>query len=94
VEIDAYIRNEFCNPTAAENTVKKILRTIAVLEDSPEIGTPLSAIVDIETNYRFLVSGAYLTFYRYVKGACEIDRVLYGRRDYMTILFKNDADEE
>lgn len=60
-------------------------------------GTPLSSVADIESDYRFIVSGNYLVFYRAYGKDVYIDRVLYGRRDYMRILFgdvqTNEIDE-
>lgn len=38
------------------------IRELAVF---PKMGTPLSSIVDFETDYRFLVCGNYTAFYRF-----------------------------
>ncbi len=43
-------------------------------------------VADTESDYRFLVSGNYLVFYRAYGKDVYIDRVLYGRHDYMRIL--------
>lgn len=86
-KIKAYIADELGNEQAAVCTVSKILDHIRILADFPESGAPLSSIVDIETNYRFLVCGNYMAFYRYENGKAHIVRVLYGRRNYMQILF-------
>ena len=51
------------------------------------MGAPLSSIVDIETDYRFLVCGNYTAFYRYDEKFVYVIRVLYSRRDFMKILF-------
>lgn len=45
----------------------------------------------IESDYRFLVSGNYLIFYRACGTEVYIDRVLYGRQDYLRILFDDTA---
>ena len=58
------------------------------------IGTSLSSIADVESDYRFLVTGSYLTFYRVYGSDVYVDRVLYGRRDYLRILFGDTQDEE
>ena len=52
-----------------------------------KIGTPLSSVTDIESDYRFLTGGNYMVFYRVNGQDVYIDRVLYGRRDYLRILF-------
>jgi plasmid stabilization system protein ParE len=87
MEIRTYIVEELLNPPAAERVVARIGKSISILKDSPEIGTPLSSVVDIETNYRFIVSGKYISFYRYEEPTCFVDRILYGGRNYLKILF-------
>ena len=83
-----YITYDLCNPDAAENTVNRILDTIDRLETfSAEIGTPLAFVTDIESDYRFLVSGNYLAFYRICGTDVYVDRILYSKRDYLRILF-------
>lgn len=87
VEIKEYISEDLENPIAAVSTVSKIMGHIRSLSGQAFIGTPLSAITDMESDYRFLVSGNYLIFYRSYGTEVYIDRVLYGRRDYLRILF-------
>ena len=72
--------------TAALATVTKISNTIRMLRDHALIGAPLSSIVDVESDYRFLTSGNYMIFYRVVGNDVFIDRVLYGRRDFLRVL--------
>lgn len=86
-EIKDYITEELGSPNAALITISKITKKIRVLKDQAYIGAPLSSIADTESNYRFLVSGNYLIFYRVYGKDVYIDRILYGRRDYMHILF-------
>jgi addiction module RelE/StbE family toxin len=86
-EIKDYISTDLASPVAANNTVAKIAKSIRNLETFPEIGARLSSIIRIETDYRFLVCGNYLAFYRVQDGDVYIDRILYGRRDYVAILF-------
>lgn len=96
-EIWEYISFELCDPQAAENTVNKIMDAIDELENFSEIGAPLSSVADVESDYRFLVSGNYIAFYRVSMQNIYIDRILYGRRDYLRILFpdlpQNDNEE-
>lgn len=92
-EIWEYIFEDLQNPAAAQNTVAGILDTIEKLQHFSEMGPPLSSVTEVETDYRFLVCGNYLAFYR-VKGEdVSIDRVLYGRRDYLRILFGDPPEE-
>jgi len=92
----SYIENDLKNPVAAERILYRILSKNRLLETAPKIGTPLSSIIGIETEYRFLISGNYLSFYRYVENdnTCYIDRVLYIRRNYLAILFSKSHEPE
>lgn len=96
-EIKAYITEELENPDAALATVSRITKKIRVLKNQAYAGTPLSSVADTESDYHFIVSGNYLVFYRAYGKDVYIDRVLYGRRDYMRILFgdvqTNEIDE-
>lgn len=85
-EIKEYISVKLCNPTAAANVVKKIIKDYKMLPDTPEIGIPLNRKIDVETPYRFIISGNYLVFYQINHDTVEIHRVLYKGRDYFRIL--------
>lgn len=89
-EIKRYIANELDNEIAANNTISKIVKSIRRLETQPLIGTPLSSVIEFDTNYRFLVCGNYMAFYRFENNTVLVARIIYGRRDYMKILFKNE----
>lgn len=85
-EIKAYIENDLSNPIAADNVVKRIIEDYSRLEFSPHMGSPLSAKVPFETDYRFIISGNYLVFYKADDEFVSIYRILYGRRDYLKII--------
>ena len=89
-----YIVSELQNRSAAERVIDRIMDAVDPLKNFAEIGTPLSSIADVGTDYRFLVSGNYMTFYRVQGNDVFIDCVLYGRSDYMSALFKNLLREE
>ena len=93
-EIKAYIAEDLENPQAALSTVTKITKTIRMLQEHALIGAPLSAIADVNSDYRYLISGSYMIFYRVTGKDVFIDRVLYGRRDYLRILFGDIAEDE
>ncbi len=86
-ETKAYITEELCNEKSAIKTVSKILKDICMLSTFPESGPSLSSIVDFDTNYRYLVCGNYVAFYRFEENEIKIVRILYGRRNFMQILF-------
>ena len=86
-QIGDYFAEELKSPIAALNTVNKIQNAIDRLANFPRIGAPLSSIVEVDTDYRFLVCGNYLVFYRPQAKEVYVDRVLYGKRNYLAILF-------
>lgn len=83
-----YIVAELQNRSAAEHVVNSILDAVDQLEAFAELGAPLSSITEVGADYRFLVSGNYMVFYRVRGNDVYIDRVLYGRSNYMNVLFK------
>ena len=87
LEIRDYIEIELLNKSAAENTIATITKRLRALIDFPMMGASLSSIIDIETDYRFLVCGKYNAFYRLDDETVYIIRILYGRRDFVKILF-------
>ena len=89
LEIKQYISEELDNPISAVKAISQITKRIRDLINFPEAGVPLSAKIGFETNYRFIVSGSYLAFYRFEGNSVYVDRVLYAKRDYLKILFEN-----
>lgn len=86
-EIWEYISLETCNLKAADRTIGQITAAVDRLEDFAQIGTLLSAVTEIEGEYRFLVAGKYLVFYREENHKVFIDRVLHSKRNYLRVLF-------
>ena len=83
----AFLAVDCGNPRAAERAVQGILDRIDALSELPEIGTPLDSRCIVHSDYRFVLSGNYLAFYRYENDSVFIDRVLDGRSDYLRKLF-------
>lgn len=94
LSIKEYIGVDLASPQAAKSTVGRITKRIRSLAAAPEIGTPLSAICTVDSDYRFLVCGKYLVFYRYENGVALIVRVLYGGRDYLIALFGDELGDD
>lgn len=92
-EIWTYISEELKSPAAAQNTIISILDSIENLREFSEIGPFLSRVTGVESDYRFLVCGNYLVFYRTRSKDINIDRILYGKRNYLSILFGNPPEE-
>ena len=78
---------ELQNPQAAEKTVNRILDKVDQLVEFAQSGALLSAVSEVMGEERFLVCDSYMIFYHSEKQEVTIDRVLYGRRDYLRVLF-------
>lgn len=72
--IKSYIAKNLENPSAAISTVRNITKDIRRLREHSLIGASLSSIADVESDYRFLVTGSYLTFYRVLDNDIYVDR--------------------
>ena len=84
-----YIVSELQNRSAAERVTNRIMDAVDQLKSFATMGTSLSSIADVSSEYRYLVSGNYMVFYRVQGSDIYIDRVLYGRSNYMSILFND-----
>lgn len=89
-EIWIYISESLSNPVSANNTINGILDTIDVLKEFPKSGKPLEFSNGINTNYRFVRYKNYIAFYRVSDNNIFVDRIIYGKRDSMKILFENE----
>ena len=84
-----YIVSELQNRSAAEHVTNRIMDAVDQLKSFAEMGPLLSSIADVGSEYRYLVSGNYMVFYRIQGSDVYIDRVLYGRSNYINILFND-----
>lgn len=91
-----YIASDLQNPESAEKMLDRIMDTVDQLKLFPESSTMLSAVsgANINEDERFLVCGKYLIFYKAFENEVYIDRVLYGGRDYLRVLFEESFEEE
>ena len=85
-DIGEYISEELSSPKAANKILTEICSTIDLLSNNPLMGAKLSALTNIVSDYRYLVVKKYLVFYRIKESAIYIDRILYSKRNYLSIL--------
>ena len=88
-EIKIYISGELQNPAAAGNVLSRITKKLRSLMEYPHMGAPLDSITEGYSDYRFLLCGNYTAFYRIEGNMVYVVRILYGRRDFMRVLFGN-----
>ena len=93
LEIGNYITFTLHNESAARNVINKIRKTVFLLRQFPNAGTPLNKPVT-RILYHYLICGNYMIFYHLADETAHIDRILYGRRDYLTLLFGDKLNEE
>lgn len=86
-DISLYINNQLQNPIAAANTVEGIFRTVRRLKNFPNAGAIVYFSNGSDSGYRFIMYKSYMIFYRVNGTDVFVDRIVYGRRDYMKILF-------
>lgn len=86
--IKTYISETLGNPIAAAGTVRKIIKSLRILESHAEAGPSLEAKSGYKTDLRFLVCGSYIVLYRVDEKDVSIARILNGRQDYMRVFFK------
>ncbi|NMM62202.1 type II toxin-antitoxin system RelE/ParE family toxin [Clostridium sp. P21] len=82
--IKDYIAQESIN--IAAKIVKEIIEKIENLGQFPEMGTMLKYKIGVNTKYRYIICNQYLIFYIYENAVISIQRVLHGKRDYMSLL--------
>ena len=83
-EIKEYISQD--NPEAAIRITNKIFEKIQSLADFPKMGVALAKKIGISTRYRYLVCDKYIIFYIIEDNFVSIMRILYGKRDYLSLL--------
>lgn len=86
LKIKHYILDEFDQENAT-NKMKSIITKIKNLEEYPLMGRPLSNMIDVATDYMYLVIDKNYVFYRNEDQCVKIIRVLDKRQDYMRALF-------
>lgn len=93
-EIGDYISQSLHNPSAAQQLIHRFREAITSLRSFPEMGTPLLSDHSERIPYRYLICGSYMIFYHFEANTIYVDRVLYGRRDYMALLFGGIIEDE
>ncbi len=76
------------SPQDAESIKADIFHTINHLSLFPLLGISLEGKIKQRTDYRYLVSGKFLIFYKTDEKVVSIYRVLSSEMDYIKLLFK------
>ena len=93
VEIGDYVAFQLHNRSAARKLISNLRKAVFSLRQFPEAGTPL--VNDGQnTSFRYLVCGNYMIFYHLSSHSAHIDRVLYGRRNYLKLLLGSQWEDD
>lgn len=82
-EIKQYIKEDLGSPIAAGKVISTITVSCGLLKDQPRLGMELSKLIDRDTDYRYLISGNYIVFYRIESNTISIYRIIDARTDYI-----------
>ncbi|NLI53559.1 MAG: type II toxin-antitoxin system RelE/ParE family toxin [Clostridiales bacterium] len=86
-DLRAYIEQETGGVKIAAEQVSGITKKLRLLKEQPQMGPPLTAVIGIVTDYRYLVCGSYYAFYKHVGDTIYVIRILHCARDFMRVLF-------
>lgn len=84
-----YIRDELCNPSAAQRILAGLKKGVRSLETFPGRGRPLDALIPVHTEYRYLLCENYCIFYLAHDDHVVVVRILHQRQDCLKALFMN-----
>lgn len=74
------------NPKAANKMIDRVEKAVGRLEYSPFAGKVPDDDELRKRDYRMLIVGKYLVFYKIKEKAVEIHRIIHGARDYKHLL--------
>ncbi|MBR7060640.1 MAG: type II toxin-antitoxin system RelE/ParE family toxin [Eubacterium sp.] len=83
-----YIEKELKNPQAAQRLKERILFSVSLLKDNPNMCNLLSNKYElVESDYLYIIVNKQIVFYEINNDTIEIIRMLDGRTDYLSHLF-------
>ena len=85
-DLELYLDNSSMYERNKKNIFHLIDRDLYRLKKSPYIGARLDSRISIPNDYRYLVSGDYLQFYKIFNNVVKVYRLVYAKSDYLTIL--------
>ena len=86
IDIKRYIKYNLQEPNTAQKLITKIKREIDSLKDNPEMYSIIDDDIIKRFKIRKLIVDNYIVFYRINDENIQIVRVMYGRRNWITLL--------
>lgn len=84
-----YLAGEF-SISSADRWQSGILDSVEILSTFLDMGKVLESPFGKGEDYRCIVTGSYLAFYRHHEDAVTVYRILHGGSDYLRALFADD----
>ena len=89
-----YIKQDLKNPGAAERLKNKVKETCKNVKENPFMYPAVPDKYLASKGFRFTMVKNYMLFYKVKEKQINIDRFLYGHRDWMNILKETNIIEE
>ncbi len=86
IDIKRYIKYNLQEPNTAQKLITKIKNEIDNLKDNPKMYSIIDDDIIKRFKIRKLVVGNYIVFYRINDESIQIVRIMYGRRNWITLL--------
>ena len=86
IDIKWYIKYNLQEPNTIQKLITKIKKEIDSLKDNPEMYSIIDDDIIKRFKIRKLVVDNYIVFYRINDENIQIVRVMYGRRNWITLL--------
>ena len=86
IGIKQYIKYNLQEPEIAKKLISKIRKEINSLKDNPEVYAIIDDDIIKKLEIRKLIVDNYIVFYRIKDNNIQIDRVMYGRRNWINLL--------
>ena len=87
IEIKQYIKYNLQESETANKLILKIRKSIKTLKNNPEIYTIIDDDVIRKLEIRKLIIDNYIVFYRIKNDTIEIVRIMYGKRNWINLLW-------
>lgn len=86
IDIKKYIKYNLQEPNIAKKLITKIRKSIDSLKDNPKIYSAIDDELIKRLEIRKLIVDNYIIFYRIKENTIQIVRVIYARRNWITLL--------
>ena len=87
-DLKEYIARDLKNKKAAKRIGNMIVKNCKLLKDQPMLGMSVADRLKEPSDLRYLICESWFIFYRITDNAVQNARVIDGRTDYISVLFR------